>query len=68
MQRAYYPNIYNTYANRSAVQRPNDIDLSDINQNQVPVPRESEQMPLSGAQSTSQNPTPRAIQTISAYN
>ena len=56
----------NRATQRRPERRPNVVPLNDINSNQAPLPRDHNQL-LSGNQSPSQNSTPRAIQTRSAY-
>ena len=55
---------------------PSLVPMNDINSNQLPFPRDENPLPfpresdealLAGNQSTSQNSTPRSIQTRSAY-
>ena len=66
--------IYNFSNSATQRRRPNDINLSDLNSNQAPLPRNQnqapfpgDQIPLAGNQSTSQNSTPRAVNTPSEH-
>ena len=64
--------IYNFSNSATQGRRSNVINLTDLNSNQAPFPRDQNPVPfpresdqLAGNQSTSQNSTPRAVDTPS---